>query len=900
MTPLPRPIAMIACAAVLAGALTSGASTSAVALATAPTTVGATTSAATAPATREELDHGDTSSATDVTALPEPAAQALVEGRYLQHSNLTPTGRFVRAGEQLTFDVAASGNPVGYAVVASGVYGDLNGGASGNRAPATTDLPAGTTGVTAASDGLVYLSSTGTAGSTHVRVTGGAPQPVFQLGTTTEADLDAQLTRWPDSRFVLLLGERVIGEFQRAEVDKARANPTWNPERTVGYWDRGAELVAEAHGMDPAAGGVARPGGHRVRIINPDTGAGWASATHGVIVFQKDTGAGQHLLGALPGSDQWGLWHEIGHTYQNPAYRWDGMGEVTVNIYASYAQRHLGVPSRYTRTQDAVYRARNLHAQPVEQRAASGPSHEVMFEQLGRAFGDAFYPRLNQEYRVLAATGGDVPATDDRRKQHLIRTASHVSGYDLSEFFRQWGVPADDATLADVQSLHDLPSPIWTNLIPDAMPLVSDLPDYVLPTGSLDGTGLPEVTTGWTTAPEGWSDRVSGVGSLDGRTGARVEGAGVTAATGTGHLWVQLANFAGVREALTTPLPTTRGNGATFRGLSDHVALTLSLAPDTATWAVHSTSPWVHDSFRGQQYLSVELRAPDGVGLGAASVAGDQSARGVAAALHGLRYEEGQYLLVHHRHPARLDLFVDGARQQRATGQDQAFRVVGGRLQPVARGDVAEPPVLTVEAGIGSTVATLTMSTAVFEQASRHVVRQGDAYVFEIYRGTAPYANVARGADGTVTVTLIVPTDKGDVSLHRTPGKPGQSMSGSTLVSTHPATSTQPTAAQRNALLGFDVAHGTLRLRLSGAAYDSDVRHVVLVNGRVVFETLAGSVRSARRVSIGGITVLEDSVPGLAAGDVVEVRLASGRLGDAPLGVTGQTYTVTAADVAPR
>ncbi len=40
--------------------------------------------------------------------------------------------------------------------------------------------------------------------------------------------------------------------------------------------------------------------------------------------------------------NQWGMWHEIGHTYQMERMDWHDMVEVTVNIYSLRAQKAFG------------------------------------------------------------------------------------------------------------------------------------------------------------------------------------------------------------------------------------------------------------------------------------------------------------------------------------------------------------------------------------------------------------------------------------------------------------------------------------------------------------------------------------------------------------------------------
>lgn len=881
----------------LAAAAAAPAAPVSAATATTATTATTTTAAAAVPRIR----HQEAWSEVDVVARPSASAQNAVEGHIQSHSDLTPTGRFVRAGEVLTFDVDPGSAQIGYSVSVGGAHAGVKGSSSAGFRPTSTPLRAGTSRVTAATDGLVHLTGTGS-GSTRVRVTGGAPQPVFELNRTTRADLDAQLARWSGSRFVLFLSDRLDAEMQRAQVDTARKSASWDPQATVGYWDRSVELAAEAHGLDPAAAGVARPAGHRIRITNPDSGSGWASATHGAITFPNSTGAGQHLLTARPGTTQWGLWHELGHLYQNSAYRWGGMTEVQVNLYPAHIQRRLGLGTRYTASLDAAKQARALLAKPIGQRASSGPAHEVMFEQLARAFGDAFYPRVNQEYRVLAATGS-TPSTDPARIQRFIRTASEVSGYDLSEFFRQWGMPADPATLAQVDPLADLPRPIWTAFDAASMTVVSSLPAYVLPTGTLDTTALPVATLGQTAPPAGWRDRVRDVSSTDGTTGAQVQDAGVIVTRGKAGLWVRLVSATGVRDVLAARLTYDRGNGLDFRGSSDSMPLSVSLAPSSSRWTAISSGKPAHAGVGGRRYLGVEVRSADGQTLVSGSVNGNQNATALVDALHGTPLADGQFLVVFHEEAAKLDAYVNGVAQPRSTARDRAFRVVSGTLQPVDLAAVASPPVLEVLPGIGSTVARVTMSAGVFDHASRYVVRQGGTYAFEIYRGTAPYGWVSRdAANGTVTVTRVLPADRGDVSMHLTPGAPGESTAGSTLVSTFPAVAGEATAEQLQGVYGFPNSPSTVLLYLSDTSFRSATRHVVTVNGTSVFETAAGRAHHARLLATGGGTTLaEGSVPDLKAGDVVEVRLVSGVAG-APVvgGAVAFTYTVTAEDVAPH
>jgi hypothetical protein len=635
----------------------------------------------------------DDASATVVVQAQGSAEKARTsESRGFAHADLQPTGRFVLAGDTLTFTVPETPTPVGYVISASGVYADLNDGESGASRPPSTDLPAGTSTVTAESDGMVYLVRTGAGEDVLVEVEGGRAQPVFVLGTTTADDLVEQLARWADSRFVIFVGERIYADMQRSQVDAVIvADADWDPEVMVTYWDLVIELANEAHGLRDDAVGVAVKSRPRVRAINPDTGAGWASAKDGVIAFQVDSGAGLTLLQAREGHDDWGLWHEVGHTYQNPEYKWEGMLEVQVNLYSAYIQSRLGMPTRYTSSSTAVRQARELFAQPVEDRARTGASHEVMFEQLRRAFGDAFWARVNQQYRVELATGRATITDDDEKVQHFIRTTSLVADRDLSEFFRQWGMPADATTLAAVADLPALTHELWTELDPDAMPLENLLDAYVVPTGSI---GTVEVDLGTTTLADA-EDVVQDLGSLGGTSAVHVAGSAVSTRAGlTGTAWVRLENDLGVSEVISASVAVRRGQGLTFRGLtytgSDDTALTMALAADTGTLRMFSAGRVVHPYFSGTRYFSLELRAADGSTVTSAALDGEETPDDVAAVFDGQPYEDGQHLLTYHREPTRLNVYVDSVLQTSSSVATRAFLIQDGVLVEVDPSEVPE------------------------------------------------------------------------------------------------------------------------------------------------------------------------------------------------------------------
>ncbi len=44
--------------------------------------------------------------------------------------------------------------------------------------------------------------------------------------------------------------------------------------------------------------------------------------------------------------NEWGIWHETGHTHQQYSWTWDSIGEISVNLFSLYVQEKFGLPSR--------------------------------------------------------------------------------------------------------------------------------------------------------------------------------------------------------------------------------------------------------------------------------------------------------------------------------------------------------------------------------------------------------------------------------------------------------------------------------------------------------------------------------------------------------------------------
>lgn len=389
---------------------------------------------AAAATTMPTIDVRVTQTSSELTVNPrgDREADRIRENRAMQQSTLEPTSRYVRTNEKFTVTLPAGTSGVEVAVGQYGVYAAVNGGTDVQLA--RTKLTQATTTLTSDRDGLIWLSrATGT--SVRATVSGGAPVPTFIGGVTSEADFRAQLSTYSAAPFAIVAGKRVVAAFQRGTVTSNVSHVT---STNIARWDTAVDVTDATYGLDVSATGVHRKSPALIHIANPDTGSpgSYASATYERITFQNDTGAGRDLLVGASGQ-QWGLWHEIGHTYQTPQYTWDGLGEVTVNISSLAVQKALGYPNELA----AAHHQRAIQAylaKPDSQRDYDGTAIASeyylklgMFDALHARFGDDFFPKLNRLYRERAAAAQIVT----RMQQTFKSATAEVARTDLTDFF---------------------------------------------------------------------------------------------------------------------------------------------------------------------------------------------------------------------------------------------------------------------------------------------------------------------------------------------------------------------------------------------------------------------------------------------------------------------------------
>ncbi|MHC8400109.1 M60 family metallopeptidase [Pseudomonas sp. MDT1-17] len=509
------------------------------------------------------------------------------EGRWFNHSNLQPTGRYARKGTQLNVIVSPLLSGLELVIGLFGNYGEHNGGEE--KSHARFALNPGANVIVAPLDGMIYIQNRIFNTVATVEVSGGEPVPTYIKGVTTNADFRAQVNRWKTAPFVELIGDYVIGDFQ-----SRRALPGLldiDLDRRIGMFDAVVAHTNALYGLSKYAYDVAHKSSNRIYIANPDTGAGYASATDGRITFQVNSGAGAAILTG-PENDMWGLYHEVGHTYQ-PEARWAGMGEVSVNLSSLAVQEALGFPNTLddTPTRNAVAEFRKT---PIADRNYSSISNVwlklLMLDQLRRGFGGNFYAQLSQQFRIENSAGIPEPETAPAVQRHFMLTAGKVANRNLTRFFEEWGMPLDAATRSELAKLPELKHEIWNNMNRPTDVIERDAPPLMVPATLTSPAGG---SFGESHAPlyEGTGSPGATVTIEQGLPGGRWHPVGTTTVKDSGNWSLQgLPLPAGEREARATLSNGGTGfarNTFTVKEVADVIPVTMTSPKPGATFDVN-------------------------------------------------------------------------------------------------------------------------------------------------------------------------------------------------------------------------------------------------------------------------------------------------------------------------
>jgi hypothetical protein len=234
-------------------------------------------------------------------------------------------------------------------------------------------------------------------------------------------------------------------------VPAAHVRDLVDPEPLLRFWDRVLDADADLAGIPRA-----RPRPERY-VADVEISAGYMHSGY-PIMTHLDAAPRMVDVALLAKEGDWGLFHEMGHNHQAPAWTFEGTGEVTCNLFALYVLETVCGRPRATGHDALGERAAKAAAHlakgaPFAAWQADPFLALATYVHLVEGFGWEAFRHVFAAYRTLPDAGQpNDPAA--QRDAWMVRFSREV-GRDLSGFFVAWGIPTSPAARA---SLRDLPA----------------------------------------------------------------------------------------------------------------------------------------------------------------------------------------------------------------------------------------------------------------------------------------------------------------------------------------------------------------------------------------------------------------------------------------------------------
>ncbi|WP_348921847.1 immunoglobulin-like domain-containing protein [Enterococcus rotai] len=601
-----------------------------------------------------------------VTAIPRgnTGTDRTKERRNMEHSSLETTGIFLPRGEEIKIVLDEEPENLTVVIGQYGYYGSLDtdeeypeDGMGWAISPKSYSLVKGENIISRPdSDGMVYIENKSNTQTLSISLEGGVDVPRYVLGEEGSVEkFIATAEKLKDKvPFFEIEGKYVFGTFQMSQLEYLNYEDKNRLPELLAYWDQVVIWTNEAYGFSSEAGYAAEKNlKQRIHITNPDIALGYAAATSKRIIFQINTGASKHILSGLPTDDQWGLWHEIGHTYQTPYYTFEEMGEVTVNISANYIRYQLGMGDRTESKKNDVLKYLNLPRNEKNYIEQDAFTKLASLWTLQRVFGDDFFPTLSQEYRTTPVS--ELPSGDsEERIQNMIQMMSKVVDRNLIPYFDMWGLDASEETKKICNQFPDLEKDIWLDIsgFDDRYELPGVLPDYTIPTGKEVNASIPIFSKDFS---------IDGLKSVPSDSKVTIDapqysdiGVGKTAS-------VKVTNENRVSNIIPITGEITGGDAVKFRGNTSAYRI---IAPDAKTkkFSVIGNGSNLHSGWNGSEYASiVHYNASLNTIKNQVTLNGSGESSNSALmqeAFDGQSYEVGDYVRIHHvESNVRLDRY---------------------------------------------------------------------------------------------------------------------------------------------------------------------------------------------------------------------------------------------------
>ncbi|MGX5480175.1 putative mucin/carbohydrate-binding domain-containing protein [Bacillus thuringiensis] len=562
--------------------------------------------------------------------------------RRMSFSPYEPTGIYVKPGEEVVIQVEGTQQIKAYI----GTY------SYEKEEPKQFNLNPGENKISSSTGGLLYFYNYHNTGEVVAKVKkGGTPNPLFILGKHTTKDWKRMLAENPDPYAIEMKGENSLLTMHPETV--AEHLKQEDPAALLKKHDEIINIEHKISGLSKDGAGVANQGKHSIHFVEDWYTDNYMYATYYRTAYSKGNLESVLNLEELT-NDGWGPWHEVGHQHQQDTWLWDGLGEVTVNIYSLAVQTTFGHKTRLE--QEGRYEAAFAYLGKSDAQEKMDVFEKlVMFWQLYLAYGDQFYPNLHQMYRLLHDT--ELPKSDEEKKQMFIYMTSKVAGQNLIPFFDKWGLIANDATREKIEKLNlpKLEKEIW--LSTDSNPIrEKQIELYEVPYGEPNNEKIQNVVIGTTYNEKKAKELVQNLGEGVKTTGVIKQG---KPEVGEKTVKVEIIDEKGNKNLIPVVANVSYGDSLVFKGLNydNNIKSIVTLQHDQKKFSAIADSNPVHYYFKEDTYFEFSLLDQNGNEKKKATVKGVENAEEFAKSINELEFEYGDVVKVYHAESDRFNWY---------------------------------------------------------------------------------------------------------------------------------------------------------------------------------------------------------------------------------------------------
>ncbi len=323
--------------------------------------------------------------------------------------------------------------------------------------------------------GLVYLDVHGfqeKAKPVRVTISGATMAPLFQLGKKNSKGVDEIITTKEDwknqlkttkSPWAEIAAPRIILSLPTDKVKQIRS-----PYSTAARLQRCTAAQDWLIGWDMFPQDIATP----MRfVIDQQISVGWGHSGYPTMGYYP--WADPFVSGSFLKGGHWGLWHEIGHNHQRDPFRFDGCGEITVNLFSAIAQTQAcKIP--YEKAWDGTSIGQDFFKRSVVPFLKSGTGFEkegdgriklYFFVELMRSLGYAAFRKVALEHHKEKPFEKKKMNRD--KWDFFFVALSNASKKNLTPYFELWKIDISDSAKSKVKKFPEwLPCENYPNALP--------------------------------------------------------------------------------------------------------------------------------------------------------------------------------------------------------------------------------------------------------------------------------------------------------------------------------------------------------------------------------------------------------------------------------------------------